>query len=158
VAKAIISISPELNINALGLDWSSDRRSRQHCYGCRRDESDLHHGAYSSVIRRLNEDTPEDVPSLGSCSVLIPGGWWYHPAIALARGAAVKTKTYFAFRVDVWDGAGDNIVEHVAGVDDFETAVATYWAAVHAAGLGARIGDIREGGRPRASTHESRAM
>jgi hypothetical protein len=42
----------------------------------------------------------------------------------------VKTKTYFAFRVDVWDGAGDNIVEHVAGVDDFETAVATYWAAV----------------------------
>jgi hypothetical protein len=43
----------------------------------------------------------------------------------------VKTKTYFAFRVDVWDGAGDNVVEHVvAGVDDFETAVATYWAAV----------------------------
>jgi hypothetical protein len=40
----------------------------------------------------------------------------------------VKTKTYFAFRVDVWDGAGDSIVEHVAGVDDFETAV--YWAAV----------------------------
>jgi hypothetical protein len=43
---------------------------------------------------------------------------------------AVKTKTYFAFRVDVWDGAGDNIVEQVAGVDDFETAVATHWAAV----------------------------
>jgi hypothetical protein len=33
-------------------------------------------------------------------------------------------------RVDVWDGAGDKIVEHVAGVDDLETAVATYWAAV----------------------------
>jgi hypothetical protein len=45
-------------------------------------------------------------------------------------GDAVKKKTYFAFRVDVWDGAGDNIVEHVAGVDDLETAVATYWAAV----------------------------
>jgi len=42
----------------------------------------------------------------------------------------VKTKTYFAFRVDVWDGAGDNIVEHVAGVDDFKTAVATYWGAI----------------------------
>jgi len=41
----------------------------------------------------------------------------------------VKTKTYFAFRVDVWDEAGDNIIEHVAGVDDFETAVATYRAA-----------------------------
>src|SRR4051794_34726413 len=27
-------------------------------------------------------------------------------------GCAVNTKTYFAFRVVVWDGAGDNIVEH----------------------------------------------
>jgi hypothetical protein len=26
----------------------------------------------------------------------------------------VKTKTHFAFRVDVWDGAGDNI--HVVGI------------------------------------------
>jgi hypothetical protein len=63
VAIAIIPISPELNINALGLGWSSDRRSRQHCYGCRRDESDLHHGAFSSVIRRLNEDIAGGVPS-----------------------------------------------------------------------------------------------
>jgi hypothetical protein len=46
------------------------------------------------------------------------------------RGEAgnVKTKTHFACRVDVWDAAGDNIVEHIAGVDDFETAVATYRA------------------------------
>ena len=43
---------------------------------------------------------------------------------------AVKTKTYFAFRVDVWDDAGNSIVEHIAGIDDFETAVTTYWAAV----------------------------
>jgi hypothetical protein len=48
----------------------------------------------------------------------------------MLAGGAVKTKTHFAFRVDVWDGVGDNIVEHVAGVDDFETAVATYWGAV----------------------------
>jgi len=32
-------------------------------------------------------------------------------------------------KVDVWDEAGDNVIEHVAGVDDFETAVATYRAA-----------------------------
>ena len=31
----------------------------------------------------------------------------------------MKTKTYFAFRVDIWDDTGDSIVEHVAGVDDF---------------------------------------
>jgi hypothetical protein len=47
-----------------------------------------------------------------------------------AERRAVKTKTHFSFRVDVWDDAGDNIVEHVAGIDDFETAVATYWAAL----------------------------
>jgi hypothetical protein len=39
-----------------------------------------------------------------------------YEALLFAGGGAVKTKTYFAFRVDVWDGAGDNIVEHVAGV------------------------------------------
>jgi hypothetical protein len=42
----------------------------------------------------------------------------------------MKTKTYFAFRVDIWDDSGDSIVEHVAGVDDFEVAEATYRAAV----------------------------
>jgi hypothetical protein len=42
----------------------------------------------------------------------------------------MKAKTHFAFRIDVWDDAGDSIVEHVAGVDDFEVAEATYRAAV----------------------------
>jgi hypothetical protein len=32
--------------------------------------------------------------------------------------------------VDIWDDTGDRIVEHVAGVDDFEVAEATYRAAV----------------------------
>ena len=41
-----------------------------------------------------------------------------------------KTKTYFTFRVDIWDDTGDSIVEHVAGMDDFEVAEATYRAAV----------------------------
>jgi len=35
----------------------------------------------------------------------------------------------FAFRVDSWDDTGDTIVEHVAGVDDFEVGEATYRAA-----------------------------
>ena len=42
----------------------------------------------------------------------------------------MKTKTYFAFRVDVWDPRGDNIIDHVAGIDDFEVAKATYRAAL----------------------------
>jgi hypothetical protein len=42
----------------------------------------------------------------------------------------VKTKTHFAFRIDIWDDVGGEIVEHVTGVDDFEVATATYEAAV----------------------------
>jgi hypothetical protein len=42
----------------------------------------------------------------------------------------MKTKTHFAFRVDIWDDAGDSIIEHVAGADDFEVAEAIYRAAV----------------------------
>jgi hypothetical protein len=42
----------------------------------------------------------------------------------------MKTKTHFAFRVDVWDDTGDSIIEHVAGVDDFEVAEAAYRAAI----------------------------
>ena len=34
----------------------------------------------------------------------------------------MKTKTHFAFRVDIWDDIGDSIVEHIAGVDDFADA------------------------------------
>jgi hypothetical protein len=29
----------------------------------------------------------------------------------------MKTKTYFAFHVDIWDATGNSIVEHIAGVD-----------------------------------------
>jgi hypothetical protein len=42
----------------------------------------------------------------------------------------MKTKTHFAFRVDIWDSAANSIVEHVAGDDDFEVAEATYRPAV----------------------------
>jgi hypothetical protein len=37
----------------------------------------------------------------------------------------MRTKTHFAFRVDIWDADANSIVEHVAGVDDFEVAEAT---------------------------------
>jgi hypothetical protein len=57
----------------------------------------------------------------------------------------MKTKTHFAFRIDVWDETGVSIVEHVAGVADFEVAEATYWAAV-ARWPAARI-TLRQGAR-----------
>jgi hypothetical protein len=57
----------------------------------------------------------------------------------------MKTKTHFAFRVDIWDDTGDSIVEHVAGVDGFELAEALYQAAV-ARWPAARI-TLRQGAR-----------
>jgi hypothetical protein len=62
----------------------------------------------------------------------------------------MKTKTHFAFRVDIWDADANNIVEHVAGVDDFAVAEATYRAAV-ARWPRARI-TLRQGARV---VHES---
>jgi hypothetical protein len=62
----------------------------------------------------------------------------------------MKTKTHFAFRVDIWDADANSIVEHVAGVDDFEVAEATYRAAI-ARGPAARI-TLRQGAR---IVHES---
>jgi len=57
----------------------------------------------------------------------------------------MKTKTHFAFRVDIWDADANSIVEHVAGVDDFAVAEATYRAAV-ARWPAARI-TLRQGAR-----------
>jgi hypothetical protein len=76
----------------------------------------------------------------------------------------MKTKTHFAFRVDICDETGSSIVEHVAGADDFEVAEATYrpatarWPAAHsvlrsAGGLCVR--DIAPLGAPRLITEVS---
>ena len=51
------------------------------------------------------------------------------PVVPVA-GEQPHAKTHFAFRVDICDNTGDSIVEHVAGVDDFEVAATTYRAAV----------------------------
>ena len=41
-----------------------------------------------------------------------------------------KTRTHFMFRIDTWTAAGESIVEQVAGVEDYELAMATYRAAI----------------------------
>ena len=48
----------------------------------------------------------------------------------LEEGAVAVTRTHFAFRIDLWDGNGENVVEHLAGVEDYTLALATYRAAV----------------------------
>ena len=51
-------------------------------------------------------------------------------AKAEAREGASMTRNDFAFRIDRWtDYWGAVIVEHVAGAEDFQIAMATYHAA-----------------------------
>jgi hypothetical protein len=41
-----------------------------------------------------------------------------------------KARTHFAFRIDTWTKPeGQYIVEHVAGVEDYQLALATFHAA-----------------------------
>ena len=42
----------------------------------------------------------------------------------------MTTRTHFAFRIDRWDEAGDNILDHVAGIEDYTVARAAYEAAM----------------------------
>jgi hypothetical protein len=42
----------------------------------------------------------------------------------------MKAKTHFAFRIDAWDATGNNVVEQLAGLDDYTMAIAAYRAAV----------------------------
>jgi len=41
----------------------------------------------------------------------------------------MKTRTHFTFRVDTWTPDGESIVEHVAGIEDYQVALATCRAA-----------------------------
>jgi len=40
------------------------------------------------------------------------------------------TRTHFAFRIDLWTNDGESLVGQLAGVEDFQLALATYRAAV----------------------------
>jgi hypothetical protein len=41
----------------------------------------------------------------------------------------MKNRTHFTHRIDIWDDTGENIIEHIAGVEDYQVALATYLAA-----------------------------
>jgi hypothetical protein len=42
---------------------------------------------------------------------------------------AINYRTRFAYRIDAWDADGENVIEHLAGVEDLQVAKATYLAA-----------------------------
>jgi hypothetical protein len=47
----------------------------------------------------------------------------------MAKRVGTTTRRDFAHRIDLWDSSGENIVEHLAEIEDFELAMATYRAA-----------------------------
>jgi hypothetical protein len=76
---------------------------------------------------------------------------------AIAKRMAMPTRRDFAHRVDLWDSAGNSIVEHLAGVEDFELAMATFRAACErwpGANITSQVGAkvIEDSQRPRTET------
>jgi hypothetical protein len=57
----------------------------------------------------------------------------------------MTTRTHFSFRVDTWTPDGESVVEHVAGVEDYEVALAPMTPPANA-GLASpsRCGKARE--------------
>jgi hypothetical protein len=45
------------------------------------------------------------------------------------RTMAINYRSHFAYRIDAWDADGENVIEHLAGVEDLQVAMATYLAA-----------------------------
>jgi hypothetical protein len=41
----------------------------------------------------------------------------------------MSNQTHFLYRVDMWTTDGEKVIEHLAGIEDFQVAMATYRAA-----------------------------
>jgi hypothetical protein len=41
----------------------------------------------------------------------------------------MSTRFHFLYRIDMWSRDGEKVIEHLAGVENFQVAVATYRAA-----------------------------
>jgi hypothetical protein len=48
---------------------------------------------------------------------------------AMAKRVGITPRRAFAHRLDLWDSSGENIVDHLAEIEDFELAMATFRAA-----------------------------
>ena len=45
------------------------------------------------------------------------------------RDGGDVNRTHFLYRVDMWTIDGEHVIEHLAGIEDFQLAMATYRAA-----------------------------
>ena len=62
----------------------------------------------------MDRDANDYRPSDGE-----PVGWPLTRCLgAMAMEKTEKTRTHFAFRIDAWTADGENIVEHIAGIEE----------------------------------------
>jgi hypothetical protein len=61
---------------------------------------------------------------------LSPLAWAGFDTLLRERSANdMSTRVHFLYRVDMWTIDGESVIEHLAGVEDFKVAMATYRAA-----------------------------
>jgi hypothetical protein len=70
--------------------------------------------------------TAED--DIRQCGAALSGLFRAAPG-AMAKRVGITTRRAFAHRIDLWDASGENILEQLAEIEDFELAMATYRAA-----------------------------
>src|SRR5438105_10746314 len=47
-----------------------------------------------------------------------PRHWRDHGEPSARMAGATKNRSHFAYRIDAWDADGENVIEHLAGVED----------------------------------------
>lgn len=69
------------------------------------------------------------VPSYGHhvASAHPPGG--FRRAVKPEAEEDWSKEKWRAYRIDLWDADGENVIEHLAGIEDLQVAMATYLAA-----------------------------
>jgi hypothetical protein len=81
-------------------------------------ESDAHVAAQKEMVSWTNSPRPNSSSTHAGSSSPLNGRRWHGHEDALPL-----------FQINICDDHGDSIERHVAGLDDFETAVAAYWSA-----------------------------
>jgi hypothetical protein len=85
----------------------------------------------------ISEGAPEDHQGDDSNTYTCPGDSALNvqevPRSSSRHQEDETTRTHFAFRIDRWErwnAAGDNIIDHIAGIEDYQVARAAYEAAM----------------------------
>ena len=86
-------------------------------------------GAVVRPPRCSSSKDPPSPPASPEGLNLLAGGLRSFAGTSTLRATRMKNRKRFAYRIDMWDDAGENVVEHLAGVEDLRVAMATYPAA-----------------------------